>query len=101
VLKPVHVRLARAAMRWTLADLEAKTGISKNTLVRFEAGGGAHLSTAVKIEEIFTKAGISFIYEDEKRGSGVLLSKELSRSLGDTPRAPTNGRATRRKAKTK
>jgi transcriptional regulator with XRE-family HTH domain len=101
VLKPVHVRLARAALRWSLVDLEAKTGISKNTLVRFEAGGGVHLSTAVKIEETFTKAGISFVYEDETRGSGLLLSKELSRRIGETPAATAKGKATKRKAKAK
>ena len=87
MLKPVHVRLARAALKWSLADLEAKTGVSKNTLVRFEAGGGVHHSTVVKIEDVFAKAGISFIYEDETRGSGVLLSKELSRRIGESPEA--------------
>jgi transcriptional regulator with XRE-family HTH domain len=101
VLKPVHVRLARAALRWSLADLEAKTGISKNTLVRFEAGGGVHHSTVVKIEATFTKAGVTFIYEDETRGSGVLLSKELSRRIGETPQATAKGTATKRKVKAK
>ena len=101
MLKPVHVRLARAALKWSLADLEAKTGISKNTLVRFEAGGGVHHSTVVSIEAAFTKAGVSFVYEDETRGPGVLLSKELSRRIGATLEPAAKGKPKIRKAKAK
>jgi transcriptional regulator with XRE-family HTH domain len=99
MLKPVHVRLARAALRWSLVDLEEKTGISKNTLVRFEAGGGVNYSTAGKIEEAFTKEGVTFVYEDDTRGPGILLPKEHSRRIDETPGTRAKGRPPRRSTK--
>jgi hypothetical protein len=62
-------------------ELERRTGVSKNTLVRFEAGGGVHHSTAAKIEEALSKEGLTFLYEENARGPGIVLSKELSRRL--------------------
>jgi transcriptional regulator with XRE-family HTH domain len=97
MLKPVHVRLARAALKWSLIDLEEKTGISKNTLVRFEAGGGVHHSTAVKIEEAFAKEGLNFVYEDDTRGPGIMLSKELSRRIGEIARSPARSKSAQRR----
>jgi hypothetical protein len=75
MLKPIHVSLARAALGWSLVDLQEKTGISKNTLVRFESGGGVNHSTAVKIEEALIKEGLTFIYEDDLGGPGIRMQK--------------------------
>lgn len=88
-------------MRWSLVDLEGKTGISKNTLVRFEAGGGVNHSTAGKIEEAFTKEGLNFVYEDDTRGPGILLSKELSHRIGETAGTRAKGKSTTRSTKRK
>lgn len=74
-------------MGWSLLDLEKRAGISKNTLVRFEGGGGVHHTTATKIEEVLLKEGLTFIYEDDIRGPGIVLSKELSRRLKHRPKA--------------
>ena len=101
MLKPIHVRIARAAMRWSLVDLEEKTGISKNTLVRFEAGGGVNHSTAGKIEEAFINEGVKFVYEDDTRGPGVLLSKDLSRRLGEPAGTLAKGKSVKRSTKSK
>ena len=100
-MKPVHARLARAALRWSLVELEEKTGISKNTLVRFESGGGVNHSTVVKIEEAFTKEGVIFVYEDGNRGPGVLLSLKLSHAIDETASALAKSRSTRGKKKRK
>jgi transcriptional regulator with XRE-family HTH domain len=81
MLTPALARMARAALRWTLEDLNGKTGISKNTLLRFEMGGGIHHSTAIKIEEAFLREGINFTYESDERGPSVGLSKDLARRL--------------------
>jgi len=81
MFRAVHAKLGRAAVGWSLLDLEKRTGISKNTLVRFEGGGGVHQATATRIEEVLAKEGVAFIYEDETRGPGIVLSKELSRRL--------------------
>jgi len=81
MLMPAHARLARAALKWSLEDLKKKTGLSKTTLVRFEAGLGVYQSTAIQLEMTFAKAGVIFIYENETNGLGIQLSKELSRRL--------------------
>lgn len=93
MLTPMLARMARAALRWSLVDLQEKTGISKNTLVRFETGGGIHHRTAIKIEEAFLQEGIVFTYEADDRGPSVGLSKELARRL-----ALASARAPKRKS---
>ena len=75
MLTPTHARMARAALKWSLVDLQEKSGISKNTLVRFEAGGGIQLSTAIKIEAAFLNEGIRFIYENDADGLGVIITQ--------------------------
>jgi transcriptional regulator with XRE-family HTH domain len=79
MLTPTLARMARAALKWSLVDLEKKTGISKNTLVRFEVGGGVHHNTAIRIEEVFLREGIILNYESTEHGPSVGLSKELAR----------------------
>ena len=81
MFRPTHAKLGRAALGWSFIDLEKRTGISKNTLVRFEGGGGVNHTTVTRIEEVLIKEGLTFIYEDQTRGPGVVLSKELSRRL--------------------
>lgn len=89
MLRPWHVRMARAALKWSMDDLKDKTGISKNTLVRLEAGFGVYHSTAIKIEQAFAKEGVSFVYESDTHGAGLQLSRELSRRLtGELEKAP-------------
>ena len=71
--------MARAALDWSLRDLEQRTGINKNTLARFESGKGVLLSTAVKIEDVFAQQRITFIYEGDGRGGfGIIVSSERS-----------------------
>ncbi len=81
MITPVHARMARVALGWSQVELKDRTGLSKTTLVRFEAGLGVHYNTARKLEDVFKKEGVIFVYEDDTRGPGVLLSKELSQRL--------------------
>jgi len=94
MLVPAHARMARAALKWSLQDLQKRTGLSKTTLVRFEAGLGVYQSTAIKLEETFGRAGIIFIHSDDVRGPGVLLSIDLARRVGGV-----TGRATSKSGK--
>ena len=81
MLKPEQCRMARAALDWSLSELQKMTGINKNTIVRFEAGKGILFSTAERLEHAFAKEGLTFIYENETRGAGIQLSRELSTRL--------------------
>ena len=86
MLKPAQARMARAALGWSMADIQSRTGINKNTIVRFEAGKDVLLSTVSKLEGAFVKEGVSFNHEDDTRGPGVVLSKELSHRLEHPPK---------------
>jgi len=84
MLTPAHARMARAALKWSLVDLKEKTGLSKTTLIRFEAGLGVYHSTAIKLAQTFANEGVIFIYADATRGPGVQLSSELFRRVDET-----------------
>jgi hypothetical protein len=85
--------MARAALGWNMIESQQRTGINKNTIVRFEAGKGILLSTASRLEAAFLKEGITFLYEDTVHGPGVRLSKELSQSLDTALDSPKSKRA--------
>ena len=92
--------MSRAALGWGLLELEKRTGVSKNTLVRFEAGGGVHNSTVSRIAEELSKEGLTFLYEDNAHGPGILLSKDLSRRLSQEAEKPKTPNSRKRSQKT-
>ena len=68
-----QVRMARAALNWTVRDLAEATGLHRNTITNIEvnryAGDPASLSL---IEKVLKRAGIEFI-EENGGGPGVRL----------------------------
>ena len=71
-IKGVQVRMARAALNWTVLDLAARAQISKNTVTAIEAKRtDPHATTLAAIERIMTDAGIEFL--SDKTGVGVRL----------------------------
>jgi DNA-binding XRE family transcriptional regulator len=79
-LRPVPVtsaqlRMARAALNWTVRDLAAATGLHRNTITNIEVGryAGDETSLAV-IERVLTKAGVEFL-DENGGGPGVRLRK--------------------------
>jgi DNA-binding XRE family transcriptional regulator len=70
-----QVRMARAALNWTVRDLAKATGLHRNTINNFETGrfGGDDV-TLRKIESVLAAAGIEFIAENGG-GPGVRLRK--------------------------
>jgi transcriptional regulator with XRE-family HTH domain len=82
-----QIRAARAFLRWTIADLAEKAGISAPTVVLVErvdgvptVGGGvettreyrasARAESLEKIAKALSKAGVTFLPDDGK-GQGV------------------------------
>ena len=43
--------MARAALQWSLDDLVRVSGVSRQTIHRFESGGDAYQSTITKLEK--------------------------------------------------
>jgi len=79
MMKPIHLRMARAALNWTLSDLEKKTGVSRNTISRFESGQDILAGSLQKLEDAVTDAGILFFEGDRVLGTGVGLKKRQIR----------------------
>ena len=72
-----QMRMARAALNWTVRDLADAAGLHRNTINNLEVGRfGGDPKTLELIERVLTKAGIQFI-EENGGGSGVRLRKPL------------------------
>jgi transcriptional regulator with XRE-family HTH domain len=70
-----QVRMARAALNWTVRDLAEAAGLHRNTVTNLEIGRYAgDPQTLAIIEQVLTKAGIDFI-EENGGGPGVRLRK--------------------------
>jgi transcriptional regulator with XRE-family HTH domain len=81
-----QVRMARAALNWTVRDLAAATGLHRNTITNIEVGRYAgDPATLELIREILIREGVEFI-DENGGGAGVRLrrpGKEKSRKLKD------------------
>lgn len=74
-MKPAQVRMARAALNWSLADLAAASGVHRNTISNFETGryGGSEEALAA-VRAALENAGVIFVDENGE-GPGVRLRK--------------------------
>lgn len=74
-MKPAQVRMARAALNWSLSDLAKASGVHRNTISNFETGkfGGSE-AVRKSIREALEAAGVEFIAENGG-GPGVRLKK--------------------------
>lgn len=62
MLTPKHIKAARAILGWSVRDLEERTGVSFNTIIRYETGATKDLlgSTMTTIKREFEGGGIEF-----------------------------------------
>lgn len=66
--------MARVAVGWGVRELAEKSGVSTNTIARFERGEELKTSTIETIRSALEAAGIEFIPENGG-GVGVRLKK--------------------------
>jgi predicted transcriptional regulator len=79
MLEPAQIRAARALLDWRQEDLSKASGVGTATIQRIEKGDGpitGYVSTVMRIQAAFEKAGIVFIADDEIAGIGVRLAKK-------------------------
>jgi transcriptional regulator with XRE-family HTH domain len=68
-----QIRMARAALNWTVRDLAKATGLHRNTINNIEVGRYAGDPESLKtIEKVLTRAGVEFTDGDRP---GVRLRK--------------------------
>jgi transcriptional regulator with XRE-family HTH domain len=67
--------MARAALNWTVRDLEDKSGVGRNTISRYEGDNDILASSLDNLEMTLREAGIVFFENDPAHGTGVGLKK--------------------------
>jgi transcriptional regulator with XRE-family HTH domain len=75
IMLPIHLRMARAALQWTVRDLEKRTGVNRNSISRYEAGHDILASGLHSLQKAIMNEGIAFFDEDKNYGTGVGLRK--------------------------
>ena len=78
MMRPVHLRMARAALGWSVRDLEAKSGVGRNTISRYEIGHDILASAVASLEKVLADQGVVFFEGDRVYGTGVGLKKSQS-----------------------
>ena len=70
-----QVRMARAALDWTVRDLAEASRLHRNTITNIETGKYAgDTATLAAIEQVLKRAGVEFI-DENGGGPGVRLRK--------------------------
>jgi len=81
-----QVRMARAALNWTVRDLAEAAGLHRNTITNIEVGRYAgDPQTLAIIEKVLTRAGVVFI-DENGGGAGARLRKPRTskvKTVGD------------------
>jgi transcriptional regulator with XRE-family HTH domain len=73
-MKPVQLKMARAAVGWGVRELAKKAGVTANTVTRIENGADAKQSTMDRLQHALETAGVEFI-DENGGGAGVRLRK--------------------------
>jgi predicted transcriptional regulator len=79
MLFAAQIRAARALLDWRQDDLARAADVGITTIRRIEAQPGrvmGYVSTVLRIQAAFEKAGIQFTEEDQSGGIGVRLIKK-------------------------
>ncbi len=69
-----QLRMARAALKWSVRELADKSGITANTISRIENGSDTRTSTVDSLKRALETGGVIFIPENGQ-GPGVRLAK--------------------------
>ena len=80
-MKPVtsaQIKMARAALDWTVRDLAEAAGLHRNTITNIEVGRYAgDPETLATVRSVLVRAGVQFI-DENGGGVGVRLRKPSS-----------------------
>jgi transcriptional regulator with XRE-family HTH domain len=71
-MRPIQLRMARAAVGWGVRELAKKAGVTANTVTRIENGADAKQSTINRLQSALEAAGVEFTNGDQP---GVRLTR--------------------------
>ncbi len=69
--------MARAALNWNVIETSERSGVSPDTITRYENGADTYGGTLSKLRRAFEKAGLAFI-DGNGEGPGVRFKKPPS-----------------------
>jgi transcriptional regulator with XRE-family HTH domain len=98
-MTPDQARMARAALKLTVRDVEELSGVKKDTVSRFEAGKEIGASAFQRLEKLYLAKGVIFLNEDAEGGQGVRLPNSNSERAQKKHRVET--KSGKRSQKTK
>lgn len=75
MMRPIQLRMARAALDWSLTSLAKKAKVNLNTISRYEAGREVLSGTVDKLEKVLEEAGVILLQEDDQNGPGIRMQK--------------------------
>jgi transcriptional regulator with XRE-family HTH domain len=82
IVTSAQVRMARAALNWTVRDLAEATGLHRNTVTNLEVGRYAgDPETLSNIKRVLEKAGVEFV-DENGGGPGVRLRDRVKKKPG-------------------
>jgi transcriptional regulator with XRE-family HTH domain len=98
-MKPIQLRMARAAVGWGVRELAEQAGVTANTVTRIENGADAKQSTMDALQRALEAAGLEFTNGEQP---GVRLNKSAAAHHVKTAIKSTSPKAAgRRSAKAK
>lgn len=73
-----QIRMARAALGWSVHVLAEKAGVTANTVSRIERGGESLSATLDNLQTTLERGGVIFLPADQNidGGAGVRLRKD-------------------------
>lgn len=74
---PIQCKLARVALGWGVRDIASATGMSPNTITRFERGERMRDRTVAELRRLFESNGLEFIDEADGKGPGLRFRDPL------------------------
>jgi transcriptional regulator with XRE-family HTH domain len=83
MLRADQIRAARSLLGWRQEELAQASNVGITTIRRIEAQEGqvmGYVSTILKIQAAFERAGVQFLDEDDTGGVGVRLTKTKTQS---------------------
>ena len=82
MIDSAQIRAARALLGWRQEDLSKASGVGTATIQRIEKSKDpitGYISTLMRIQTAFERAGILFTEDDEAGGFGVRMAKNKRR----------------------
>lgn len=70
-MTPAQLRMARAALKLTVREIEQQTGVNKDSISRYEAGREILSGALQRLEKLFLDAGVIFLEADDAGREGI------------------------------